>query len=90
MPRSTVITNPVPDLDRLIGGGKRNRCACCGGPTLPVLDVRGDLMLCSRCARFCTAKGDSFTHVIPARIDRGRAERIWSIDLGFKKLRPSQ
>jgi len=43
-------------------------------------------MLCSRCARFCALKGRTFTHVIPARIDRGRAERIWSIDLGFKKL----
>ena len=86
MPRSTVTTNPATDLDRLIGGGKRNRCACCGGPTLTVLDVRGDIMLCSRCARFCTVKGGSFTHVSPARIDRGRAERIWSVDLGFKKL----
>jgi len=88
MPRSTVITNPAIDLDRLIGGGKRNRCACCGGPTLPVLDRRGDIMLCSRCAQFCTAKGGIFTHVIPARIDRDSAERIWSVDLGFKKLQP--
>jgi hypothetical protein len=64
MPRSTVITNPATDLDRLIGGGKRNRCACCGGPTRRCLDGRGDIMLCSRCARFCTVKDGIFTHVI--------------------------
>lgn len=86
MAKSTVIPSPSSQLDRLLAASVRDRCACCGGPTLPVLERRGDVMLCNRCARFCEVKSGKYTHVIPSRIDRAVAERVWSIDLGFKKL----
>jgi hypothetical protein len=83
---STVIASPASAVDKLLSASRRDRCACCGGPTLPVIERHGDISLCNRCARFCESKGGKFTHVIPARIDRESADRIWAADLGFKKL----
>ena len=86
MAKSTVIPNPSSQLGRLISAAARGRCECCGGPTLPVIEQRGAIMLCNRCARFCEEKGGKFRHVLPARIDRPAVDRLWAIDLGFKKL----
>jgi len=86
MPSSSVIANPAGVLGEMLRASARERCACCGGPTLPVLERRGDVMLCNRCARFCESKGGAYTHVIPARIDRESVDRIWALDLGFKQL----
>ena len=85
MVASTVIAQPSDQLERVRSTG-RDRCACCGGPTLPVLEWRGDHAVCYRCARFCEAKGRQYKHVSPARIDRAAADRVWAIDLGFKQL----
>ena len=86
MTTSTVIPSPAEEIERLLKLTVRDRCACCGGPTLPVLERRGPIALCNRCARFCEVKGGVYTHAIPGRVDRAAAERIWSADLGFKKL----
>ncbi len=86
MTLSSVMTHPAEAPGAMLRSSARNRCACCGGPALPVLERRGDVMLCNRCARFCESKGGTYTHVIPARIDRESVDRIWAVDLGFKKL----
>jgi len=86
MTRSTVIPNPASEIERLLSISVHGRCECCGGPALPVLDRHGEIMLCHRCARWCSEKGGKYTHVVPSRIDRARVDRIWAIDLGFKKL----
>jgi hypothetical protein len=86
MTTSTVIASPASEIERLLGLSARGRCACCNGPALPVLEQRGDVMLCNRCARHCESKGGNYTHVIPPRTDRDAAERAWSRDLGFKQL----
>ena len=86
MTTSSVIANPASTLDEMLQSSARDRCACCGGPTLPVLEWRGAIALCNRCARFCESKGGKYTHNIPARIDWESADRMWAVDLGFKKL----
>jgi hypothetical protein len=83
---SSVIAKPAGAVDDMLRSNARGRCACCGGPTLPVLEWRGTYALCNRCARFCESKGGKFTHAIPARIDWDAADRRWAIDLGFKQL----
>lgn len=83
---TSVIANPAGALDAMLRSSARDRCACCGGPTLPVLERRGEIALCNRCTRFCKFEGGAYTHVIPARIDWAAADRVWAIDLGFKKL----
>ncbi|HEY4689028.1 MAG TPA: hypothetical protein VIK33_06930 [Anaerolineae bacterium] len=86
MTTSTVIASPARAVDEMLRSSARGRCACCGGPTLPVLEWRGDHALCNRCARHCEAKGGKHSHVIPARLDWAAADRAWAVDLGFKKL----
>jgi len=85
MVKSSVVTHPAAQVERLMPAGGE-RCACCGGPTLPVLEWRGEFALCNRCSRFCKSKGGKFAHVVPARIDGTAAHRAWSVDLGFKTL----
>ena len=86
MVASSVIARPSDAVDRLLKLAVRDRCACCGGPTLPVIEWRGEYALCTRCARGCESKRGVFTHKIPARIDWERADRVWAVNLGFKKL----
>lgn len=86
MAKSSVIPNPDPQLQTVLRSTARGRCACCGGPALPVLEQRDGFALCGRCARFCEVRGDTYTHRIPARIDWAAADRAWAVDLGFKKL----
>lgn len=83
---STVIARPAGAVAEMLHSKARGRCACCGGPTLPVLEWRGAFALCNRCARFCESKGEAFTHAVPPRIDWKAADRAWAIDLGFKVL----
>ncbi len=83
---SSVIANPASALDEALRSSVRDRCACCGGPTLPVLERRGAIALCNRCVRFCEVKGGAYNHVIPARIDWAAGDRAWAVDLGFKIL----
>lgn len=86
MAASSVIAKPASEVDSMLGKIGRSRCACCGGPTLPVIEWRGRFALCNRCARWCESKGGEFTHVIPARLDWATADRVWATDLGFKRL----
>ncbi|MFQ6059492.1 MAG: hypothetical protein ACE5MB_11510, partial [Anaerolineae bacterium] len=94
MVRSTVIPKPDESLQQLIISTRQYRCACCGGPTLPVLewhppqDERPGYYLCSRCARFCHADEEAmrFEHAPRLRFDWERADQRWAVDLGFKKL----
>ncbi|HLF27809.1 MAG TPA: hypothetical protein VJG32_15855 [Anaerolineae bacterium] len=84
--KSSVIAQPAEAVNQRLITAARERCACCGGPTLPVLESRAGVALCNRCARFCESKGGKYTHALPARIDWPSADRIWAVDLGFKKL----
>jgi len=86
MTTSTVIPSPASEIERLLSTSVPGRCECCEGPALPVIDQRGEIMLCHRCARWCSEKGGKYTHVIPSPIDWESADRTWAVDLGFKKL----
>ena len=86
MVASTVIARPAGAVDEMLKLAHRDRCVCCGGPTLPVIERRGEVALCNRCSLRCESKAGVYTHTIPARIDWVSADRIWAVDLGFKKL----
>lgn len=86
MATSSVIARPAGAVDEMLHRMPGDRCACCGGPTLPVIEWRGEFAVCHRCARWCESTAGKFTHRIRARIDRESVDRIWAIDLGFKKL----
>ena len=82
----SVIAQPAGAVDQMLHRMSRDRCACCGGPTLPVIEWRGTWALCNRCALRCEFADGRYTHTLPSRIDREAVDRIWAIDLGFKKL----
>jgi len=83
---STVIAKPAAAVETMLRSSARGRCACCGGPTLPVIEWRGKYALCNRCGRFCESKAGVWHHAVPARIDWTKADRVWAVDLGFKRL----
>ena len=96
MPRSTVIAKPAPRVVHLATSAG-NRCACCGGPTLPVLEwhppegTQPGYYLCHHCAQRCRAKvskqsGLRFEHKPHPRRNWQKADRQWAADLGFKRL----
>lgn len=97
MPRSTVIPKPDPSVVHLITSARSYRCACCSGPTLPVLewhppeDTRPGYYLCHHCAQGCQTKvskrsGLRFEHKPYLGIRWEQADRQWATDLGFKRL----
>jgi len=97
MPQSIIVSRPDSSVEELIGSGRRNRCACCGGPVVPVIEYHGPqderrgYYLCNNCLMICersqTRKGERrFKHHIRPRLDWDLADRRWAVDLGFKRL----
>lgn len=97
MPQAIIISRPDSSVEELIASGRRNRCACCGGPVVPVIEYRGPqderrgYYLCHNCKMTCevgeTETGERrFTHRTRPRLDWERADRRWAADLGFKRL----
>jgi hypothetical protein len=97
MPASTVIPKPDNSVEDLIAAGRRNRCACCAGPVVPILeysgpqDERQGYYLCNNCKMTCEVKETKagkrrFTHQARERLDWDQADRRWAADLGFKRL----
>ena len=97
MPRSTVIPKPDPNVVHLITSASSHRCACCGGPALPVLEWHPPeeawpgYYLCHHCAQGCRREvsersGPRFEHKPYSGLDWEQADQQWATDLGFKRL----
>lgn len=97
MVRSTVIPRPDKRVLDLTVSARQYRCACCGGPALPILEwhePRGEwpgYYLCHTCAQFCQVEEQKkgrlrFRHTPRPRLDWQKADLRWAVDLGFKKL----
>ncbi|MER3544347.1 MAG: hypothetical protein C4311_07005 [Chloroflexota bacterium] len=97
MVREIIVSRPESSVEALIASGRRNRCACCGGPVVPVIEYRGPqderqgYYLCNSCKMLCevgqTEAGERrFIHHTRQRLDWERADRRWATDLGFKRL----
>lgn len=97
MGREMIVSRPESSVEALIASGRRNRCACCGGPVVPVIEYRGPqderrgYYLCNPCKMLCevsqTEMGERrFIHHTRQRLDWERADRRWATDLGFKRL----
>jgi hypothetical protein len=96
MPESTVLSRPDASVEALIAAGRRNRCACCGGPVVPIIDYSGPqderqgYYRCTTCRLTCQMSESNgerqFTHQTRPRLDWDQADRRWAADLGFKRL----
>lgn len=97
MGREIIVSRPDSSVEELVASGRRNRCACCGGPVVPVIEYRGPqderrgYYLCNNCKMLCeigqTETGERrFIHHTRQRLDWDRADRRWATDLGFKRL----
>lgn len=94
---TTMVPDPVGAVERVLANKARYECACCGGPTVPVLEwhpptaEQPGYYLCHHCAQKCKAEArpgaiPRFEHVVRAPINWAEVNRRWSADLGFKKL----
>ena len=86
MTQSTVISNVADSVTKMLERRGRDRCACCGKSTLPVLEWRGDHALCHHCAQHCAEVDGRYTHATRQRFDWPAVDRSWALDLGFKRL----
>jgi hypothetical protein len=86
MTGSTVISKADSSVTKMLERRGRDRCACCGRSTLPMLEWRGDHALCHRCARQCAVEHGEYTHAPRRRFDWASVDRRWAVDLGFKRL----